>query len=245
MFGRNKKATESALANNVKNQGSKGDKSKNLCTPFLRQGGKQDDRYMNLSIEKHNWQVAWQITVAILAVSMAFNGYYMISSKFVPYVVAVDKLGNIISVGVANRANPIDNKRVLREQMINWVEYARLIVGDQAAQKRFMGWVYARVQDNSAAKHALDRFIRERKPFTTAADHTIEAHVTLALPVSDHTYQVEWTETLHAPNGDPIGEERWKGIFTYRTAPLYTDEAIRANGAGFFITHFTWSKVVG
>ncbi len=221
------------------------DKSKKLRTPFLNYDGKQDDRYMNLAVAQHNWQVAWRITAAILAITVACNGYYIMSNKFVPYVVEVDKLGHIVSVGVANRAHPIDDKRVLRAQMIEWVEYARLIVSDHTAQKRFMEWVYAHVQDNSAAKQALDRFVHERKPFTTAANHTIDAHVTLALPVSDHTYQVEWTETLHALNEDAIGEERWKGIFTFQIVPLDTEEAIRVNGAGFFITQFTWSKILG
>ncbi len=199
---------------------------------------------MNLSIATRNWQLAWQITAAILAVSVAFNGYYMMSSKFVPYVIAVDKLGAVISVGPANRAHPIDDARVIREQMIRWVEYARLVVADPEAQKRFLHWVYARVQSESAAKRALDRFVYQRKPFATAAQHTVDAHVTLALPVSKHSYQVEWTETVHAPNGDLIRTERWKGLFSYRIASLDTDDAIRANGAGFFITQFNWSRVL-
>lgn len=244
MFRWNKKITHASTASKTRVQEDREDKSKQR-TPFLNDDGKQDDRYMNLSVAKHNWQVAWQITAAILAMSVACNGYYMMSNKFVPYVVEVDKLGHIISVGVVNRAHPIDNQRLLRAQMIEWVEYARLIVNDHAAQKRFMEWVYAHVQNNSAAQQALDQFIHERKPFTTAADHTVDAHVTLALPVSDRSYQVEWIETLHAPNGDTIGEERWKGIFTFQIVPLYTEEAIRANGAGFFITQFTWSKILG
>src|SRR5260364_138165 len=49
-------------------------------SPFLRaHSGAQDDRYMNLSIATRNWQLAWQITAAILAVSVAFNGYYIIA----------------------------------------------------------------------------------------------------------------------------------------------------------------------
>src|SRR5260363_24665 len=55
--------------------------------------------------------------------------------------------------------------------------------------------------------------------------------MSLALPISKRSYQVEWTETLHLPNGDVIRTERWKGLLSYRIAPLSTDEAIRANGA--------------
>ncbi|TCK31786.1 type IV secretion system protein VirB5 [Paraburkholderia sp. BL8N3] len=220
--------------------------SEKPSSPFLRaQAGEQDDRYMNLAVARHNDRVEKRILYAILAMSVAFNGYYMMSSKFIPYVVETDRIGNIITVGPADRANPVDNKRVIREQMVSWVENARLIVGDQAAGKRFQKWVYARVQEGSAAKTALDRFYADRKPFETAADHTVDAQVTLCLPVSDNTFQIEWTETLHAPNGAELGKERWKGVFTYKIVPLNTEAAIRVNGAGFFVTEFTWSKVLG
>src|SRR5260363_96623 len=80
-------------------------------SPFLRApSGAQDDRSMNLSIATRNWQM----TAAILAVSVAFNGYYMMSSKFVPYVIAVDKLGAVISVGTANRAHPMEDRKSTR-----------------------------------------------------------------------------------------------------------------------------------
>lgn len=246
MFNRKKRLeddSEFTPAEPAKAGKSKGEKP---SSPFLRpQAGEQDDRYMNLAVARHNDRVEKRILYALLAMSMAFNGYYMVSSKFIPYVVQTDKIGNIISVGPADRANPVDNKRVIREQMINWVENARLIVGDQGAGKRFQKWVYARVQEGSAAKAALDHFYVERRPFETAADHTVDAQVTLCLPVSDNTFQIEWTETLHAPNGTELGKERWKGVFTYKIVPLNTEAGIRVNGAGFFVTEFTWSKVLG
>lgn len=246
MFKR-KKPAEAAVDGDVTGAvAASAAKSEKAESPFLRaHGGEQDDRYMNLAVARHNAQVGFRIVSAILAISVSFNGYYLLSSKYIPYVVVEDKIGNIISVGVADRANPVDSKRVIREQMIDWVEYSRLIIGDQAAQKRFIGWVYARVQEGTPAKKELDRFILERKPFQTAADHTVDAAVTLALPVSDHTFQVEWTETMYSPNGDVIGKERWKGNFTFKIVPLNTEAGIRANGAGFFITDFTWSKVLG
>lgn len=208
--------------------------------------GQRDDRYLNLAVEKRNWQIAWRITAALLAVSIGFNGYYQMSSKFVPYVVAVDKLGTVIAVGPASKMNAVESKRVIREQVIRWVEWSRTVSGDQDAQKTFMRFVYARVESGGSAFRRIDTFYHdERKPFTTAAQYTVTANVTLALPVSDSTYQVEWTETKHAPNGDILSQERWKGLFTFKTVVLDKDEDIQRNGAGFFITDFSWSKVLG
>ncbi|KMY85165.1 hypothetical protein BUMB_02030 [Candidatus Paraburkholderia calva] len=139
---------------------------------------------MNLAVARHNDRVEKRILSALLAISMAFNGYYMMSSKYIPYIVETDKIGNIISVGAADRANPVDNKRVIREQMINWVENARLIVGDQADGKRFQKWVYARVQERSAAKTALDRFI-------LSADHSRRRRITRSMHRSRSAFRYQ------------------------------------------------------
>jgi type IV secretion system protein VirB5 len=245
-FGKKKGSGEadSGAVNEPKAKAASGEKER---SPFLAADTRQqDDRYLNLAVEKHNWQVAWRITAALLGISIGFNGYYMVTSKYVPYVVAIDRLGTVVAVGQPDRANPVDSRRALREQMIDWVEFARIISGDRDAQKTFMRFVYARVENGSAAYKKIDGFYHnERKPFDTAADHTVEVNVTLALPVSDHSYQMEWTEILHSPNGDVVGEEHWKGLFTYKTMVLNKDDEIRRNGTGFFVTDFSWSKVLG
>lgn len=215
---------------------------KNKAAPFFNNENSRD-RYMDLATEKRNWQIAWRITAALLAVSMAFNGKYQLDSKYVPYLVVVDKLGHVVSVGPADRANPIDVKRVVRSEMIEWVENTRRVVSDQSAQKAFLRRSYARVEENSKAKKSLDAFIAETKPFETAAMNTKEAEVKYALPRGDNSFEVEWTETLIAPNGDKLPPQRWKGVFTYKVVVPETEVAIRANGAGFYITDFQWSKI--
>ncbi|NTB05918.1 type IV secretion system protein [Agrobacterium tumefaciens] len=229
-FGKKLKEADSAT--------KKGEAS---STPFVDQA-KSQDRYMNLAIDKSNWQLAFRITAAILAISVSINGYYVMSSKFIPYYVEVDKMGHVISVGVGTPAAPVDFKRVVRAEMIGWVESTRRVVSDQAAQKFFLRKAYARVEEGSRAKKALDRFVAETKPFEAAAKSTTEPTITYALARSDSTYEIEWVETKIAPNGDKIGEERWKGVFTYKLAAPETEAAIRANGAGFYMTDFQWSK---
>lgn len=217
-------------------------KQKGKAAPFLNEEHNRD-RYMDLAVDKRNWQIAWRITAGLLAISMAFNGKYMLDSKYVPYVVAMDALGHVISVGPADRAHPIDSKRVIRSEMMEWVENTRRVVSDQSAQKAFLRKSYARVEEGSKAKKALDTFIAETKPFETAAINTKEAEVKYALPRGDNTFEVEWTETLIAPNGDKLPGVRWKGVFTYKVVVPESEAAIRANGAGFYITDFQWSKI--
>lgn len=212
--------------------------------PYIQHKETQDDRYMNQAVDKHNWQTAFRITAGLLAISMGFNGYYMLQSKFIPVPIAMDKIGHLVVVGPADKANPIDNQRVLRAEVIQWLEDARIIVGDQLAQKRFMNRVYARVPSTGKAKTALDEYYRDRKPFSTAATDTAAAEVTLALPTTANTWQIEWTETWRNLAGEITRRERWKAVVTFEVNPLDTEEGIRANPAGFFVTSFTWSKQI-
>lgn len=217
-------------------------KAKKTAAPFLNQGNSRD-RYMDLSVEKRNWQIAFRLTVGLLAISMGFNGKYMLDSKYVPYLVVEDQLGHVVSVGPADRATPMDIKRVVRSEMIQWVENTRRVVSDQSAQKDFLRMSYARVEENSKAKKALDAFIADTKPFETAANYTKKPEVKYALKRGDNSFEVEWVETRIAPNGDKLPSERWKGVFTYKVSVPETEAAIRANGAGFYLTDFQWQKM--
>lgn len=239
MFGRKEKSKKSDIQQQA--EGKNTDKKEN---PYIAHLEKQDDRYMNLSVEKHNWQVAWRITAGLLAISMAFNGYYSLQSKFIPVVIAMDQIGHMVVVGPADKATPIDSKRVIRGEVISWIEKSRMVIGDQLAQKKYVNYVYARVSSSSKAKNALDDYYRERKPFVTAATESIDVEVTLALPTTTSTWQLEWTETRRNLVGEVIGRERWKGVLTFEVNPLDDIKGIDANPAGFFVTSFSWAKQI-
>lgn len=212
--------------------------------PYAEHREFQDDRYMNFAVSIHNWQVAFRIVAALLVVSMAFNGYYMMQSKFIPVPIAVDKIGNMVVVGPADKVNPVDSKRVLQGEMIHWIENVRTIMGDLQGQKRFVSEAYARVPSTGSAKTALDEFFKDRKPFARAASETVWVDVKNVNVISANTWQVEWEETTRNLNGALVRQERWKAVVTFEVSPLGTLEGIRANPAGFFITSFNWSKQI-
>lgn len=218
--------------------------SQSVSNPYIEHKAHQDDRYLNQAVAKYNWQVAWRITAGLLAISMGFNGYYMMQSKFIPIPIGVDQLGHVVVVGPTDESRPVDSKRILRAELIQWIEDSRMIVGDHLAQKRLMSRVYARVVDGSPAKSVLDAYYQERKPFVTASTETVAAEVTLALPTSENTSQIEWTETWRNLVGEVTRRERWKAVLTFKVSPLDTEAGIRANPAGFFVTAFTWSKQI-
>lgn len=212
--------------------------------PYVANLASDDDRYMNLTVSRQNWIRAFQIMAALLAVSIGFNGYYMTQSKFIPVYIAYDKIGNVVTVGAVDKANPIDSKRVIRKSIENWIVNARVISGDQLAQKKFINSVYARVTSTGKAKKMLDEYYRSRNIWETASKFSVTAEVTLLLPAAGNTYQVEWTEVTRSMAGDIVKTERWKALLSYEIMALSSEEAINVNPEGLFITDFSWSKQI-
>lgn len=211
--------------------------------PFIDHKDTDDDRYMNQAVAQHNWQVAFRIVAALLAVSMGFNGYYMMQSKFVPVTVAVDEIGNYTVVGPVTEAKPVDVERVLLREISDFIELSRSVVGDNLYQKKRMRWVERRLPSGSVAAHVIDELYTMRPPFATAEHFTYEVEIKTPLRQSDNIFMVEWIEIQRDLSGAVVNTERWKALLTYKLVPQDTEEGIINNPLGFFITDLSWSKV--
>lgn len=252
MFGRKKKEvdlgadTVAATASDEPKTAATAAKKreKAAANPYIEHQRNQDDRYMNLAKAKHNWQVAFCMQSALLSISIAFNGYALLKPKFQPYLMAMDQIGHVVVVGPVDAANPVDSKRVVRGQTIEWIERSRAIVGDLTAAKANVEWVYARVGANSAAKAKLDEYYKQREPYKTAASSSATATVTLALQTGN-SYELEWTEEWRSLQGDVLRKERWKARVTFAIEAQNDEARIRRNPVGYFVTDFSWSKQNG
>ncbi len=202
-----------------------------------------DDRYMNLSVSVHNWQTMSRVLAGLLALSLAWNGYYMMQSKFVPVPIMVDKLGQTVVVGPVTDVVPLDNERIIRREIADFIEYSRSITGDYILQKKRMRWLGARVPNDSSTKRILDELHKVRDPYETAKNMTITTEHINVLRQTDQTYQVEWEEVSRKLSGEVITVEHWKALLTYRLIKQTKLEDININPVGFLVPELSWSKL--
>jgi type IV secretory pathway TrbF-like protein len=210
---------------------------------FVDHSELEDDRYMNLAVAKHNWQTAFRITMALLALSVGFNGYYMTQSKFIPVPIPIDHMGNYIVVGPVTDAHPIDDERVILHEIGDFIELSRSVVGDNLYQKKRMRWVEHRILSGSAAAKIVDELYTMRPPFATAEHFTYEVEIKSKLRQSKNMFMVEWIEIQRNLAGEIVNTEHWKALLTYKLIPQTTYEEIENNPLGFFVTELSWSKV--
>lgn len=217
-----------------------------------------DNPYLNA---KRSWnahegailssRLMWQI-VGVLSLLIALSAvggivYIGQQSKFIPYVVQVDKLGQSLAVARADRAAPADSK-VIHASLAAFIVDARKVTPDVNVQRDAIFKVYAMLNPSDAATVKMNEFLNgneDSNPFKRAAKETVHVEITSVLPQSAETWQVDWLEEVRDRQGALRGKHRMRAILNIAVfAPdNKTEEAqIRRNPLGLFVQDFNWSK---
>jgi len=188
--------------------------------------------------------------LALLVALAGVGGMFYIGSqsRFVPYVVEVDRLGQQQAVARADRAAPID-QRVLHAAVADWVGSMRLVTPDIALQRKAVFKVYAMLAPNDPATAKANEWLNgteESNPFKRAARETASIEITSVIPQTPDTWQVDWMETVRDRQGVKKGEaQRWRALVTVYVIPATpetTEEDLRNNPLGVHVRDFFWSK---
>lgn len=149
----------------------------------------------------------WQI-IGILSLLIALGAVGGIvhigqQSTFIPYVVAVDKLGNAAAISRADRAAPVDN-RVMQATLAAFISDARLVTPDVAVQRTAIFRLYAHLAPRDPATLKMTEFLNgseDANPFKRAETETVHIEITSALPQSAETWQIDWIEETRNREG--------------------------------------------
>lgn len=195
---------------------------------------------------------AWQLLglMSLLIVLAAVGGLVHIGSqsKFVPYVVQVDKLGQPLAIAPAGRAAAAD-PRVVHAAVASFISDLRLVTPDVALQRKAVFRAYAMLSPDDAATQKANAWLNGSEassPFKRAAQETVSTEILSVLPQTPDTWQVDWMESTHDRQGVPKGEPvRMRALVTvYSVAPTAqtTEEQLRNNPLGIYARDFSWSK---
>jgi len=169
-------------------------------------------------------------------------------SKFVPYVVKVDKLGQQAAVGPAQVATAAD-PAVIHASVASWISSMRMVTPDIALQRKGVFHVYSMLAPNDPATAKANEYLNGSEasnPFKRAEIETVSVEIDTVLPQTADTWQVDWTETTRDRQGALKGTpQQWRALVTvYTVAPTpdTTEQQIRDNPLGVHVRDFSWSK---
>ena len=135
--------------------------------PFFNARRFLNDREKMFLSSRFGWMVMGILSLIIAMGAVAGSLYIAQQSKFVPYVVQVDKLGQAVAVSRADRAGKVDS-RVVHATLASWITDARMVTPDVALQSEAIFRVYAHLNTNDAATMKMNSWLNgtpESTPF--------------------------------------------------------------------------------
>ena len=106
-------------------------------TVYLKARQEWDERYADLVLGKRNWQITAAAMMAITLVLVFGMVWVSTRSKFVPYVVEVDKLGYAIGAPSALTENTsrISTDWMVRYELAAFIRNAREVITDRSGSR--------------------------------------------------------------------------------------------------------------
>jgi len=217
---------------------------------YLEARREWDERYADLVLGKRNWQIAAG-GLLVLGLILASGMVWLSNrSRYIPYVVEVDKLGYSLTVPqpLTPSSVPDVTARMQRYEVAAFIRNARAVSIDPQVEHEMLNSLLAHAR--GAADRFLDAYYHSEgfthNPFKIAERQTVSVQIDSILQLSPQSYQVRWTEMQHDLNGVELASPtHWEAVLQTQITPPNSDAAILSNPLGFYVTQISWTQQQG
>jgi len=210
-------------------------------SPYLAARREWNERYGDHVKAAQQWRLAALGSIAVALVSVGGLVAVSMQSKVVPYAVELNGHSEVVRVQRADvLAAP--NANEIRAALRSWVIGARTVYSDRLAMKAAVDQTYAETLPDSPAYQKLAEYHRANNPYVRAANEAVSIEVTVAVPVSENTWQVEWTETTRQASGKLVGTTNWQATMTVAISPPTDAQQVMLNPLGLYVRQFDWTS---
>jgi type IV secretion system protein VirB5 len=199
--------------------------------------------------ERDLWRIVALLSLMISLSAVGGILYIGSQSKFIPYIVEVDKLGQISSAGPVETVGNID-PRIIKSILRTFITNARLVTSDITVERSAIFNLYAYIAENTPAMQKMNEWLNgtpQSSPFKRAKEIMVSTHIISVIPQSVDTWQIDWQESTRDRKGNLIKEPvYWRAMITLFTAPTLTlsEEQKQRNPLGIYVKNFSWSTVL-
>lgn len=223
------------------------DKKTEKKNPYLDAARAWNDYFASLTGARNIWLAFAFVSLCIALAAVAGVIYIGGQSKYIPYVIEVDKLGHVQYEGVIPQYHARDAK-VIQLLLMDFVTDLRGVTLDAQLQKQFLDRLYAKMlKSSNALKKVSDYFTSgDHNPLVRGRKVTVGVTVTSLIPMTEETYSIEWIETVRDnANGLVASTSNYKGNFTleFRDMGDALLEDIRKNPLGLYVKDFSFQQL--
>jgi type IV secretion system protein VirB5 len=207
-------------------------------TPYQKAAQVWDERLGSARVQAANWRLAALSATALSALLGCTVLMIVERSSVVPYVVEVDRLGEVRAVGPAVEAyQPSDAQ--IAHFLARFIENVRSLSVDPVIVRTNWLHAYDFVTDRGA--QALNEYAREADPFTKIGARTATAEVTSVVRASNDSFEIRWKESTYE-NGAVAKTERFTGVVSVILKTPSNAETLRKNPLGLYVHSLNWSR---
>ncbi|MBR1243519.1 conjugal transfer protein TrbF [Bradyrhizobium sp. AUGA SZCCT0274] len=207
-------------------------------TPYQKAAQVWDERLGSARVQASNWRLA-ALSATSLSAMLGLTVLLIVGrSSVVPYVVEVDRLGEVRAVGPAIEAyQPSDAQ--IAHFLARFIENVRSLSVDPVIVRTNWLHAYDFVTDRGA--QALNEYAREADPFTKIGAKTATAEVTSVVRASNDSFEIRWKENTYE-NGAVAKTERFTGVVSVILKSPSNAETLRKNPLGLYVHSLNWSR---
>ena len=210
-------------------------------TPYQRAAQVWDDRIGSARVQAKNWRLMAFGSLILSAGLSAALVWQSLNGSVVPWVVQVDKLGEVQAVQPASADyQPTDPQ--IAFQLARFVEQVRSIPADPIIVRQ--NWLRAYDFTTQGGALALSDYARANDPFARIGKEQIALEVSSVIRASPTSFRVAWVERRYQ-DGSLADATRWSAILTVIVQPPRDADRLRKNPLGIYVNAINWSKELG
>ena len=218
--------------------------------PYLSARRSWNDHMESMAASRNMWQILAILSLMITLAAVGGIIHIGSQSKFIPYVVQIDHLGEAIAVSRADMAAPAD-PRVIHASVASFINDLRMVTPDIALQRRAIFRAYAMLSSDDPATAKTNVWLNgtdTSSPFKRAANETVNIEIVSVIPQSPETWQVIWRELVYDrqghPKEPPFIMRALLTIYSIDSTANTTEEQIRNNPLGIYVRDYSWAKQI-
>ncbi len=224
-------------------------KTQQTSSPYLNARRSWNEHVGQVVTAAKVWQAVGIGSLVVAAIAVLGMVSVAKQSRFVPYIVEVDKLGQVAAVRQASAIDAASLSGVVKAELATFITKARLVTPDQQLQANAIRDVYALLANSDPATAKMNEWFngsKENNPFFRAGKVLVSASINGIIPQSQDSWQVDWTETVTTRDGHPESVTNLRALITVYIVPATastTEQEIQRNPIGLYVKDFNWSKI--
>jgi type IV secretion system protein TrbF len=211
--------------------------------PYLSAQQAWLERYGDYISREKSWRRIAMLSCLAAVIGVSGAVYVGTRSRFVPYIIEVDRLGYPVNARAIEHSSTVRDVRVVKAYLAEFITNVRRVSADGAEQKAGIIKAFTYLDGQYPAKGVVVDYLKQTEPFKRAARELVSVQIESVVQTAPDRYSIEWTESEKERTGHEKGTAAYQASIslTFANTPV-SDSNIIANPLGMAITSLDWAR---